>query len=253
AVLPLRARDMLRAIEAEAYAPGGQALFAAPAVHLLGGRYRLPQLGVGTLQQRRTEGRHSVEQIAVFQRIDQVDQRFEVLEVRHLYRPGQKGFGAREQPDAHLGDDAEVRLAEQPVEARTDSHAILLPGFRARQGAHPSAEEFAVGQDDFEPTDGLPVPAIARNGIAAAGIERISQRAAPAGRGYVDPQLRSGFLQMTIEVEVRHAGLDETGTVRFAHFEHAVQALEVHHHATRQDRSEEHTSELQSRENLVCR
>src|SRR5690606_19578173 len=118
-------------------------------------------------------------------------------------------------------------LSKKPVQAGTYAHAILLPGFGAGKRAHSGTQHFTVTEDRLDPARGFPVAAIRRCGVAAAGIERIADHAAPARIGHVEPKLGPGLLQVPIHVEIRHARLDEARGVAFADLENSVHSLEI--------------------------
>ena len=126
-----------------------------------------------------------------------------------LTMPVEIGLGLRHEPEAHLRDDAEVRLREHAVEVRAEAVLVLLPGLRARQRAHAGAHELAVGQHDFHAAVRVEMVAVRVRRIAGAVIERVADDAAPARIRAVDPELEVPLADVPIEVEIADARLDE--------------------------------------------
>src|SRR5271154_2833786 len=75
--------------------------------------------------------------------------------------------------------------------------------------------------------------AIQRSQIAAATIERIANRAAPAGIGNIHPQLESLFLNIAIEVKIADSRLNERVRVGLIDLENPIHALQIQNHAAR--------------------
>ena len=102
-----------------------------------------------------------------------------------------------------------------------------LPG----HPAHAGAQQLAVRQHDLEAADRAPV--VLHRRAAAAALERIAEWGAPAGIGRVDPDVELVLLDVTVEVEVADAGLDDGEVDLVVHLEHSVHALEIDDHAAR--------------------
>ncbi len=75
------------------------------------------------------------------------------------------------------------------------------------------------------------VIAVEAHRVADAVIERVADRRAPARVRRVDPHLEIAVLNVAVEVDVRHAGLDEREVALRVDLEHAIHALQVHGHA----------------------
>ena len=97
----------------------------------------------------------------------------------------------------------------KPSIERPGAVLVLLPRLRVRQRAHAGAQQLAVREHDLHAAVRIEVIAVLRHRVAAAVIERVADHAAPAGIRAVDPDLELVLLDVAIEVEVAHAGLDE--------------------------------------------
>jgi hypothetical protein len=71
------------------------------------------------------------------------------------------------------------------------------------------------------------VVAILAERVADAVIEGVTDDAAPPRVRRIDPELELALLNMAVEVEVRHAGLDDGAAAPFVDVEDPVHALEV--------------------------
>ncbi len=135
---------------------------------------------------------------------------------------GQTGLGLRHQPEAHLGDDPEIRLGEQAVDDRAHPVAELLPGLRTGQSAHAGAHQLAVGQHDLHAAVRFEVIAVRQGSATCAVVERVPHQAPPARIGTVDPQLQLVLADMPVEVEIGDARLDQHARVLLADLQDAV-------------------------------
>nr|ART39915.1 J191 [uncultured bacterium] len=131
------------------------------------------------------------------------------------------------QPEAHLGDDAEVALREHAVHVRPEAVLEQLPAGVAGHGAHAGAQQLAVGEQHFHAAREQKMVGVGR--VTGAVFERIADNAAPAGRRAVDPQLVALLLQVLVELEVGHARLDQAVARILIHFQDAVHALQIQH------------------------
>jgi hypothetical protein len=122
-------------------------------------------------------------------------------------------------------------LGEDPVHPRPDTELELLPGLSARQRAHAGSYNVAVGEHDLHAAVGVEVVAIERHRVAAAVVERVADDAAPSRIGHVDPELVTPFLDVTAQVEIADARLDETRRISLADVQNPVHALEIEHDA----------------------
>jgi hypothetical protein len=188
-------------------------------------------------EQRAAELRHAVHDAAILEKIQNIDERNQVLVLRHAHGAGEIGVGLRHEPEAHLRDDAEVRLREQSVDPRTRAELVLLPRLRVRHGAHAGAQQLAVREYHLHAAVRIEVIAELRHRVAAAVIERVADQAAPTRVRAVHPNVELVLLDVAIEIEVAHARLDERRRVLLADLEDAVHALQVEHDAPREIRS----------------
>ena len=77
---------------------------------------------------------------------------------------------------------------------------------------------------------------IARGRIAHTVVDGVAENAAPAKIRHRHPELVAVALQMIIEVEEPHAGLDERVGGFVVHLEHAIHASQAQHYAARHAR-----------------
>ena len=77
----------------------------------------------------------------------------------------------------------------------------------------------------------IEVIAIVRGRVTAAAIDGVADDATPARIRAIDPDFELSFLDVTIEIEVAHARLDQSVGIGLADFEDTVHALQVEHHA----------------------
>ena len=89
--------------------------------------------GAAPRANRHAQPRHPVDDARVLQVVQRVDERDEVVPSGDRHGPGQVRVGQRDEPEAHLGDDAEVRLREHPVRSTGRSRtcipaSVLAPG-----------------------------------------------------------------------------------------------------------------------------
>ena len=138
---------------------------------------------------------------------ERVDHRHDILLAPEHHFHHREGFRLRHQPDADLGDHAEIRLHEEPVERGAEGVFVERPGWIAAHGAEPGAHDFAVGKHDFHAALMSGVIAVGR--VADTVLERVAEHAAPAWIGAVDPQRIFLVPDEFVEVEIGDAGLDQ--------------------------------------------
>jgi hypothetical protein len=159
------------------------------------------------------------------QRPDRFDERSQVLVPFHDDVRRDVDLRLRDQPAAHLGDDAEVRLHEDAVRGRPVAVLAQRSGAGRRHGAEPRAQQRAVRQHDLHAT--LPRLVVAERGEADAVVEGVADDAAPAEVGDRGPQRQPPTADLLEEVEEAHAGLDDgVGELR-VELEDAVHPAQV--------------------------
>ncbi len=150
---------------------------------------------------------------------------------RHVHAPVAIALGRGHEPETDSRHDAEVRLREEPVDDRSEAVLVLMPEVVPGHPAHAGAQQLAIRQHDLEAADRVPV--VLHRRAAAAALERVAERRAPAGIGRVDPDVELVLLDVTVEVEVAHARFDDGVVDLVVDLEHAVHALEIDDHAAR--------------------
>ena len=127
-VLPGAGDGFLRTIELQLDAPRREAFRLGEAVELLVRRAsRLrderAQLRLARLRktERAAETRHA-DEAEILEMVDVRDERHDVAPFRHEHGAATIGFGLWHQPEAHLRDDAEVGLAEQSRDVRSEPY-----------------------------------------------------------------------------------------------------------------------------------
>ena len=138
------------------------------------------------------------------------------------------------EPDAHLGDDAEVRLREDAIHVRAEPVLEQLPGIVARHRAHTGPHDLSIRKNDLHAT--LHHEVIAIRCVTHAVVERISHDAAPAGIRDVEPQFQPAPPDVVVQVEVTDARLDEGVAEFFVHLQDAVHPVEIDNDGAGQDR-----------------
>ena len=185
--------DRLVAVDREAHRPAPEAeLRADPLDRLLGedAFAVVPVRAVGEhggcgdgAEDHRVAGDRAAEH----QLAQRVDHRPEVVVTRHHHPARQVALRLGHQPDAHLRDDAEVRLEEEAVERRPEAPLVDVPGAAVRDGARAGAHELAVREHDLQAAGVGRVLAVRR--VPDAVLERVADHAAPAEVRHRDPQL----------------------------------------------------------------
>ena len=140
-------------------------------------------------------------------------------------------------PEAHLGDDAEIRLREDAVHVRPDAPFLVLPGRGpfARSGTR--AHDLAVAQHHLHAADRIPaVAAVFAVGMGEATLKSVTDGAAPGGVRDVHGQGQVVFLEVVDDVVEADAGFHQHGVVAGVDVEDAVHPLQVEYHAPGQDR-----------------
>ena len=173
--------------------------------------------------------------------------------LRHGDGAREVGVGLRHEPETHLGHHTEVRLGEQTVDQRAHTELVLLPRLRVRQRAHARAQKVAVRQHDLHAAMRIEVIAERRLRIAPAVIERVTDETAPAGIRAIHPNLELVLLDVAIEVEVTHAGLDERRRVALADVENSIHAFQVEHDAARKVRRRAAVAQVLARGDRINR
>ena len=121
--------------------------------------------------------------------VDVLDERHDVAAFRHEHRAATVSFGLRHQPKAHLRDDAEICLAEQPRDIRSEAVLVVGPRTVLRERSHAGAQELAVRQHHLHAAMAAEVIAVLAERVTDAVVERVTHDAAPTGIGAVDPEL----------------------------------------------------------------
>src|SRR5690554_4916700 len=107
-------------------------------------------------------------------------------------------LGRGHQPERHLRHDAEIALRKEPGRIRAERILVLAPRRSARHRAHPGPQELAVRQHDLETVDRAGMVAVVAEREAKTAVERITERAAPAGIRAVDPDVEPALLDVAI-------------------------------------------------------
>ncbi len=130
--------------------------------------------------------------------VDGLHQWDEVAPLGHRDQTVSPMLGLRHQPEAHLGDDAEVSLGEQAGRIGAEAVFVFVPALGVGQRAHAGTHHFAVGKHDLHAAACAEVVAVRAHGVADPVIQGISDRAAPPRIGCVDPHLEVAILDMAI-------------------------------------------------------
>ena len=138
-------------------------------------------------------------------------------------------FRLGHQPDAQLGHDAEVGLAEQAVEERPDAVREQVGGTRVGIMAEAGVEYLAAGQHHLHPGDMLQPVAVRR--MTEAALENIADEAGVgAGAGAVDLQRNAARVQVVGQLLLGDAGLDYRVRQLGIDQDDAVHARQIEHH-----------------------
>src|SRR5262245_11731176 len=117
-------------------------------------------------------------------------------------------FGCRHQPDADLGDDAEVGLGEQAVQIRADAPLIEIRGFGVWIVSKPGAQDVTRRDHDLHSTLSEKVVAVWAD--AEAPLERVAKDAASGTRtGRTQRERDLARLKVLVELPLRHPGFDD--------------------------------------------
>ena len=123
-VLPLRGDDFRRTVEAQLRLPEVPALRRGVRVPLRGGAAAglVEQRGLLRVERAGEHGalerEHAVHDALEREAREDLHERHDVVVLRHADLARHRRLGLRHQPEAHLRDDAQVRLREQPVGRR---------------------------------------------------------------------------------------------------------------------------------------
>ena len=224
--------DRLVAVDREAHRPASEAELRADALDRLLGEDALPLVPVRPVGEHRRRGdgaqdhRIAGDRAAEHQLAHDVHHRPEVVVARHHHPARQVALRLRHQPDAHLGDDAEVRLEEEAVERRPEAPPVHVPGSAVRDGAHARAHQLAVREHHLQPARVGGVIAVGR--VAEAVLQGVADHAAPPEIGHGDPQLVARRAHRLVQVEEAHARLDDRIGGVAVDLEHAVHPPQVH-------------------------
>src|SRR6185437_15749013 len=136
-------------------------------------------------EKRTAEVGHAVRDAAVLELREDADELVEIIALAGEHRAAEERLWARHEPEAHFRHNAEIRLREHPIDSWPEARLVLLPGLRARKGAHSRAHQLPVRQDDLHPAVRIEMVAKLRPRIATAPIERVADETAPAGIGHI--------------------------------------------------------------------
>ena len=140
-------------------------------------------------------------------------------------------LGLGHQPDAHLGHDPEVRLREDAVEVGAVAVLELLPRLESGRAPMPvrtsSPPPVTTSSRNARPSDRDTDSWYSRR----RDLARCRSRCPSPGRG-IDPKLELALLDVAIQIEIAHAGLDERIGVALVDLEDAVHPLQIEHDAT---------------------
>ena len=146
------------------------------------------------------------------------------MERLHRRRP-------RQQPYAHAGDDAEIRLREQAVEDRAEAVFRRVPVHQAVvvERSVAGAHHLAIAKHDLHAAGKAEMIEIGR--VAGALVERVAEHAAlRRPRGHVEHQLVAAPHQLVIHRLVAHARLDHGEAEPLVDLEDAVHPVaEIDH------------------------
>ena len=131
----------------------------------------------------------------------------------------------RQQPDAHLGDDAVVRLHEHLVRRRAETALVDVRRLAVRDRPAARPHQLAVGEDDLHPALHHLVLPVGQIGDAV--VEGVADHAAPAEVGDREPQLVPACLDRLVEVEPPDARLDDGVAELAVDMQHAVHPPQV--------------------------
>ncbi|CAM5240094.1 hypothetical protein RLIN73S_03267 [Rhodanobacter lindaniclasticus] len=165
------------------------------------------------------------DQALILQVVDDVDQGHDVAVARHRDPAREEVFWLGHHPEAHLGDDAEVRLREQAVDVGAVAVLVVRPALGARHGGHARAHQLTVRQHHLHAAVGAVVVAVGVPGVADAVVQRVAQRTAPARVGDVHHHLELVILDVLVQIEVGHAGFDHAEVALVVDLDDLVHAL----------------------------
>ncbi len=170
----------------------------------------------------------ALDRLVELQRAQRVDHRDEVVVARErdLARPEALGLG--HEPEAQLRDDPVVGLHEQAVQRRAEAALVDVPRAPVADRTHPGAYQVAVGQQHLQAADGGRVLAVRR--LAEAALERVADDAAPSQTGCRHPQRVAALAQVRVEIEERHAGLQQRVAEVVVDLEDPVHPAELDDH-----------------------
>ena len=166
------------------------------------------------------------------ERAQRLDQRREVVVVPDPEPERHVALRVGHQPDAHLGDDPEVRLHEERVEGRPEAALVHVPRPVARHRPHAGPEHLSARQHDLHPARGRHVGA--GREVRRAVLEGIAHDAAPAEVGDRHHQPVAARAERVVEVEPADARLDDGKRAVLVDLEHAVHLAKAHDHGSLQ-------------------
>ncbi len=149
--------DLLAAVEREADRPGPAALVQHP--------LRIARAGADAAADQRMTANDVLEH----QPAHRIEQRLDRLLAFELGPARRVHLGSRHEPDAHAGDDAEVGLLEQALDAGTEAVLIDVPRLAVGHRAHAGAQDLTAREHHLHAADVAGVVAVGR--VAAAILQ----------------------------------------------------------------------------------
>ena len=204
---------------------------------MLGGGRRYVEEHESAAEHGRAHDRHSVDDAGVLQVGIKVHHLDQVFVSRDKDDQAAIAFVGGPDPEAHLGDDAEIRLREDAVDVGPDAPLLVLPGLRSLAGAGARAHDLPVAQHNFHAADRVPaVAAVFAVGMGEAALQRMTDGAAPGGVRDIHAQGQVVFLEVVDDVVEADAGFHQHGVVAGVDVEDAIHPLQVEYDAAGQDR-----------------
>lgn len=117
--------------------------------------------------------RVALEDVLAVQQAQGVDEGRNVGELVHLDLDRHVGLGARLEPQAHLGHDAEVALQKQPVDRGAETVLAEVRRRCVRRRPLSRTYDVAVGEDHFEAAD--VVPMVSESVVTYTSVESLEE------------------------------------------------------------------------------
>ena len=222
------------AVQGEPHQPAADLELARhPVDHLVGDRLLALVPGRPRRQDRRHRDRvpdlrHVLDRAVEHQLSQGLDHGGEVILVPDPEPERHVALRLRHQPDAHLRDDAVVRLHEELVGGGAEAALVDVPRPVARHRAHPRPHQVSVREHHLHAA--LPGHVGAVRQVRGPVLEVVADHASPAEVGDGDHQLVPAGLNGVVEVEPAHTGLDDGVRGLLVDLEHPVHPAQAEDH-----------------------